>query len=403
MTSRFSRKVSRRDFLRAAAAGAAVTIAAPPLLTACGGKEATPPPSPTPGATARVAAIRGTDLSDMTREALEAVGRLEKIVNPGETVFIKPNMNTLPFTPFIGNRFVAGDCTKPEIVVAVAEECLRAGAAKVIVGDGSQMPTFSWEDATTLDGSTNLVAEAARLSSQYEGKVTLACLDTDSPEWVEVPTSTYLGNVAISSLVARADRIISVPVLKTHQWAHLTLSLKNFVGVTPLERYGWKGADTMWSRVLLDHSSPEAIAQLYLDIVDAVKPDLAIIDASIGVEGDGPSAAEGRGLTVDMKDRLGSWLVLASTDLVAADATAARIMNHDVSGVTQLGMAYERDLGEVREDSIEIIGERLENLRVDWKPAHLANFSPGEAQGYHPAGSPMGPSYGLPVPRMAHL
>jgi uncharacterized protein (DUF362 family) len=335
-----------------------------------------------------VAAIRGEDLSAMTREALEAVGGVRSIVNEGETVFIKPNMVTLPFVPYIGNRFVAGECTKPEIVVAVAEECLRAGAAEVIVGDGSQTPTFDWNLATTLDGSTNLAAEAERLSSEYGRKVTLACLDTDSPEWVEVPTSTYIGQVAISSLVARADRVISIPVMKTHEWAQLSLSLKNFVGVTPLERYGWKGADTMWSRALLDHSGPEAIAQLYLDIVGAVKPDLAIIDASVGVEGQGPSATEGQGLTVDMKERLGSWLLLASTDLVAADATAARIMSHDVAEVKQFAMAYEMGLGETREASIEVIGERLDNLRVDWLPAKLVNFAPQQGRGYLPAGLP---------------
>jgi uncharacterized protein (DUF362 family) len=374
-------RLTRRDFLRLGA-GAAVALGVPQILAGCGGEEAAPQATPTPGPTARVAAIRGEDLNAMTREALEAMGGAQKIVNEGETVFIKPNMVMLPFVPFIGNRFLAGECTKPEIVIAVAEECLRAGAAEVIVGDGAQMPTFDWELATTLDGSTNLAAEAEHLGSKYGRKVTLACLDTGSPEWVEVPTSTYLDKVAISSLVARADRVISIPVIKTHQWAQLTLSLKNFVGVTPLERYGWKGADTMWSRVLLDHSSPEAIAQLYLDIVTAVKPDLAIIDASIGVEGDGPSATEGNGLTVDMRERLGSWLLLASTDLVAADATAARIMSHDVADVKQIVMGYEMGLGEMREDSIEIIGERLDNLRVEWAPAELANFPLAESGGH---------------------
>jgi uncharacterized protein (DUF362 family) len=381
------RRITRRELLRLGA-GAAIALGAPQILTGCRGEEAAPKPS------ARVAAVRGEDLYAMTREALEAVGGAQKIVNEGETVFIKPNMVMLPFVPYIGNRFVAGECTKPEIVIAVAEECLRAGAAEVIVGDGAQMPTFDWELATTLDGSTNLAAEAERLSSKYARKVTLACLDTDSPEWVEVPTSTYIEKVAISSLVARADRVISIPVMKTHQWAQLTLSLKNFMGVTPLERYGWKGADTMWSRMLLDHRSPEAIAQLYLDIVDAVRPDLAIIDASIGVEGNGPSAVEGNGLTVDMKDRLGSWLLLASTDLVAADATAARIMSHDVAEVKQLGMAYEMGLGEMREESIEIVGERLDDLRVEWLPAKLANPGSLGGSGYSPAGAPAGtPAY----------
>jgi uncharacterized protein (DUF362 family) len=381
------RRITRRELLRLGA-GAAIALGAPQILTGCRGEEAAPKPS------ARVAAVRGEDLYAMTRDAMDALGGIQKIVNSGETIFIKPNMSLLPFVPYIGNRFVTGECTKPEIVIAVAEECLRAGAAEVIVGDGAQMPTFDWKLATTLDGSTNLAVEAERLSSKYARKVTLACLDVDSPDWVEVPTSTYIEKVAISSLVARADRVISIPVMKTHQWAQLTLSLKNFMGVTPLERYGWKGADSMWSRMLLDHRSPEAIAQLYLDIVDAVKPDLAIIDASIGVEGNGPSAVEGNGLTVDMKDRLGSWLLLASTDLVAADATAARIMSHDVAEVKQLGMAYEMGLGEMREESIEIVGERLDDLRVEWLPAKLANPGSLGGSGYSPAGAPAGaPAY----------
>jgi uncharacterized protein (DUF362 family) len=388
-------RLTRRDFLRLGA-GAAVALGAPQILTGCKGEESTPTPTSRPAPTARVAAIRGADLYAMTRDALEAVGGAGKIVNEGETVFIKPNMVMLPFVPSIGNRFLAGECTKPEIVIAVAEECLRAGAAEVIVGDGSQMPTFDWKLATTLDGSTNLAAEAERLSAKYGRKVTLACLDTDSPDWVEVPTSTYLKKVAISGLAARADRVISIPVMKTHEWAQLSLSLKNFVGVTPLERYGWKGSQTMWSRALLDHHSPEAIAQLYLDIVHAVKPDLAIIDASIGVEGNGPSATEGKGLTVDMKERLGSWLLLASTDLVAADATAARVMSQDVADLKQVVMGYDMGLGEMHEDSIEIIGDSLDNLRVEWLPAKLTNFAPQEGSGYLPAGTP---AYAVGHPR----
>jgi uncharacterized protein (DUF362 family) len=72
-----------------------------------------------------------------------------------------------------------------------------------------------------------------------------------------------------------------------------------------------------------------------------------------------------------MRTRLGSWLVLASTDIMAADATAARIMSHNVNQVKQLGMGYNMGLGEIRESSIEIVGERLDDLRVPWQPATL--------------------------------
>jgi uncharacterized protein (DUF362 family) len=309
----------------------------------------------------------------MTREVLECAGGIEQVVGEGETVFIKPNMVTLPFARFF-NPFVVGECTKPDVVIALAEECLRAGASEVIVGDGSQAPAFDWAFATTLDGSTNISAEAARLSSQYPGNVTVAALEVDSPEWVEIPSRTSLGTIAVSGLAAHADRVISVAVAKTHSWAQLTLSLKNFIGITSIARYGVEVWPGLWVRTPgLDHSSTCAIAEIYLDIVDALRPDLAIIDFSYGVEGDGPTVSGGAGRTVDVRDRLGSWLLLASTDPVAADATAARIMGHDPAEITQLRLGCEMGLGEMREQRIDVVGEYLDALLMEWAPATLTN------------------------------
>ncbi len=353
--------ISRRDFVRVSA------LAAGSVAFGVRREDPTAPPNPT----AQVAAVRGDDLYGMAGEALESIGGIESIVHEGESVFIKPNMVTLPWAEY-NNTFTNGECTKPEIVIAVAEECLRAGASEVIIGDGSQMRTFDWEYATTLDGSTNLVAEAARLSNAYSGNVKVACLEAESPAWDEVPSQGYLGKIAVSSLVTRADRVITIPVAKTHSWAQLTLSSKNFVGVTSIERYAqWTG--TYWDRgKRLDHSTPRSIAEIYLDVVAGVKPDLAIIDFSIGIEGDGPGIGHG-GRTVDVKDRLGSWLLLASTDIMAADATAARIMSQDVGSITQLQMGFDMGLGEIHEDRIELLGDRLEVLQMEWAPAKLKN------------------------------
>ena len=255
-------------------------------------------------------------------------------------------------------------------VIAITEECLKAGAKEVIVGEGSHLPKFEWKYAITLDGKTNLAKEAAHLSSLYDGKVTLACLETDSPGWVEVPSSTPLNKIAVSSLAAKADKVISIPVAKTHSWAQLTLAAKNFIGITPLSRYAQLIGNIWWNRGTFDHSSPQAIAQVYLDIVKGIKPDLSIIDFSIGIEGDGPTTDLG-GKTLNMKERLDSWAIIASRDIMAADATTARIMSHNTSKIKHLTMGFDMDLGVIQEDSIEILGEKLDNLRVTWKPAEL--------------------------------
>lgn len=352
-------EINRRDFVRvsALAAGGAVL----------GGCSATP--TEPVDSKSLVSAVTGTDLATMSRNVLAPLGGIEAVVSPGETVFIKPNMVSLPWA-HQGNSFTGGECTKPEIIVAVAEECLRAGAAEVVVGDGSHAVELPWHLARTLDGSRNLAAEMIRLSAEYGRPARVASLEADSPEWVEVPSNTNLGTILVSSLVTNADRVISIPVAKTHSWAQLTLSLKNFIGVAPLWRYGDMPAGVADRGVVFDHSSPAAIAAIYLDMVRGIQPDLAIIDFSIGIEGNGPNLSHG-GRTVDMRDRLGSFLLLASTDLVAADATAARVMRHNPDDVVQLGMAYEMGLGEMKQDRIELVGPSLADLRVPWEKARV--------------------------------
>ena len=360
------RKVDRRDFLRISA-GAAVLLGASPLLADCTDSGTPSPPTSTPQPRTQVSLIKGNDLRAMARDAVDALGGIGSVVHQGETVFIKPNFVTIGWMSKGREAISTGECTKPEILSAVAEECLKAGAAEVIIGDATQMPSWSWDQVMMLDRSTNLAAEAQRLTSAYDGKVTLACLDADSPEWVELPSQTNLGTIGVSSFVARADRVISIPVLKTHQWAQLTLSMKCFVGTTPLARYGAKLDGTMPRQVL--HGTDRSIEQVFLDIVQGVKPDLAIIDASIGVEGNGPSAGPQNGTTVDMKQRIGGWLILASKDLAAADATAARVTGHDVSQIRQLNMARDQGIGEIREEAIDLVGESFDNVRMQWVPA----------------------------------
>jgi uncharacterized protein (DUF362 family) len=359
-------KIKRREFLKASVS-TAVALGTPLLSTDCKGNESSQEPSQKKKA--RVAAIRGDNLNSMTRDAIDALGGIKTIVDKGETVFIKPNFVNFPWAQY-NNCFHKGECTKPEIIIAVTEECLKAGAKEVVIGEGSHLPKFDWKYAITLDGSTNLAKEAERLSSLYDGKVILACIETDSPGWVEVPSSTSLNKIAVSSLVANADKVISIPVAKTHSWAQLTLAAKNFIGITPLSRYAQLIGGTWWNRGTFDHSSPRAIAHVYLDIVKGIKPDLSIIDFSIGFEGDGPTTNVG-GTTLNMKESLGSWAIIASKDIMAADATAARIMNHDTNTVKHLTMGFDKGLGMIREDSIEILGENLDNLRVTWKPAIL--------------------------------
>ncbi len=371
------RRCSRREFLArsacsAAALGAAGTIAGCPAAPE-------PPFTPVHGS-ARVCAVRGQDLADMTRDALDGVGGIRAFVQPGETVFIKANCMTAGFMS--GDVVARGECSKPEIVMAVAEACLEAGAAKVTIGDAAQVDRFSWEALTSLDGATNYAAEAARLNAAYGDKVDLACLAADSPSWTEIPSPyTSLGTIKVSSLVTEADKVISIPVAKTHMMCKVTYSLKNCLGMTP--PLGMS-LGPVKSRLGM-HAAAGGIEQCFLDVVKAVRPHLAIIDYSICVEGNGPvNVGMGFSRRVDLRDRLGDWVILASSDLAAADATASRVIGVDPLGVKYLRMAYEQGLGQISEGLIEVVGERLDSLYVEWEHASLAKSIPASVKSYAP-------------------
>jgi uncharacterized protein (DUF362 family) len=334
------------------------------LLTGCTAALPTIPESPTADG-ARVAVVRGSSLANMAREALDAFGGAGAFVKPGESVFIKPNFGAVGMVKY--NPINKGDSVKPEIVIAVAEECLKAGASMVTIGEAGQVRSWDWAKVPTLDGTTTVAAEAERLRQAYGDRIRLACLNTETPEWDRVPSQTSLGEIEVSSLATRADRVISLPVIKTHRWTGMTGSMKNLFGLTSVNRYSSPLVSNMRAQL---HDA--GLHQVIVDIVGRVRPDISIMDFSIGCEGNGPHVLPGWwGTSVDMRDRLGSWMLLASPDPVALDATSARVISLEPRSVEHLVRAYEQGLGQMLEDKIELTGATLDELRVPWKAADL--------------------------------
>ncbi len=360
-------KLTRRQFLRRAGE-TGLALGAADWLSGC----AAVPPCvlpPVPAApytpAARVAAVRGTDLAEMARAALHAFGGAGAFVKPGETVLIKPNFGAVGMVKY--NPITEGDSVKPEIVVAVAEECLKAGAARVTIGEGGQVNAWDWDAVPTLDGRTTLLAEAERLRRVHGDRLQLACLNAVTPHWDRVPSQTCLQAIEVSSLATRADRVISLAVAKTHRWTLLTGTLKNLFGLTSVNRYGSGLVNTM--RTILHDAG---LHQVIVDIAQAVRPDFAMLDFSIGCEGNGPHVLPGWwGSSVDVRERLGSWLLLAGPDLVALDATAARIVGLPAEDVRHLALAYAQGLGQLHAERIALTGATLEDLQMPWAPPDL--------------------------------
>lgn len=359
------RPLTRRGFLQYAGQ-AGVAVGASELLTGCASPCTPAEPTPSPiDDPARVAVIRGSNLADMAREALAAFGGAAAIVSPGETVFIKPNFGSLGMVKY--NPIAVGESVKPEIVIAVAEECLKAGASMVTIGEGSQVPSWDWATVPTFDGSSNVAAEVQRLKVSYDNRVRLVCLNVETPEWVAVPSQSCLSTVDVSNLILQADRVISLPVIKTHRWTLTTGAIKNLFGTTPISHYNTPLISNMRQVI---HDS--GLHQILVDIGKAISIDFAITDFSLGCEGNGPHVLPGWwGTTVDVCDRLGTWMLLASTDPVALDATSTRVIGLNAEDVTHVRLAYAQGLGQMLEDKITLTGATIDEIRMPWQPPDL--------------------------------
>ena len=253
------------------------------------------------------AALIGRGLTDL---ALDVRGR---------RVFLKPNMV----------EYEAGTAinTDPRVVIGAAVAFRRAGAASVVVGEG---PGHR-RDTEYLLTSTGLYDHL------QDERIRFVDLNQDDVREVQLASRfTGLTSLALPVELLSADLIVSMPKLKTHHWAGLTASMKNFFGVVPGAVYGWP------KNILHVHGIEASI----LDLNATIRPHLSILDGVTAMEGDGPIMGQPRHV----------GLIGMSTDLVSLDATAARVIGLDPARLPYLAEAG-RFLGNLESARIEQRGE----------------------------------------------
>ena len=157
---------------------------------------------------------------------------------------------------------------------------------------------------------------------------------------------TRLGQLYLPTAVLETDLVVSMPKLKTHHWAGVTLSLKNMFGIVPGSVYGWPKNVLHW----------HGIGNSILDINAALGvPRFNIVDGIVGMEGNGPIQGEPRR----------SGVLVLGRDPVAVDATASRLMGLDPRRVGYLQEAS-RFLGNLEPERIRQVGEDPVPLRRDY-------------------------------------
>ena len=143
-----------------------------------------------------------------------------------------------------------------------------------------------------------------------------------------------------------ADIVVSMPKMKTHHWAGVTLSMKNLFGVMPGIVYGWPKNVLHWA----------GLQECIFDITATLKPHLAIVDGIVGMEGDGPI----------MGTPIQSNVIVIGNNLPAVDATCARIMGIDPEKIGYLKYSSGR-IGAINGSNIEQRGENIQSVRRNYQ------------------------------------
>jgi len=253
-----------------------------------------------------VAVRKGGDIPRLVTATLGALGGMERFVGRGETVVVKPNIGWDRTPEQAAN-------TDPLVVRAVVEHCLEAGARSVQVFDRSA------NDARRCYVNSGIEAAVNSLKSD---RVRVEHLDRRAYHDIAIEKGVELTTWPFYLPAIEADRFINLPVAKHHGLSTLTLGLKNIMGVIG------------GNRGVLHRRLSESLA----DINTVVHSDLTLIDAVRILVANGPQG--GRLEDVRQTDTL-----IASADIVAADAEACGLFGHKPTDIEMIIEAARRGLG----------------------------------------------------------
>ncbi|MCL1909484.1 MAG: DUF362 domain-containing protein [Kiritimatiellaeota bacterium] len=309
--------MDRREFLKTAAiAGAAVAVklntraqdaVTNSVAEAAGADKTSALPKPV------VVAVRNGEPVEMFRKGIEALGGMRTFVKPGQTVVVKPNIGWNKPPEMAAN-------TNPELVAEIVRQALAAGAKSVTVFDRT---CNEWTSCYKNSGIEDAAKEAGA-----------TVVTGQSESWYvdrECDAAVNMKKARVHKALLESDVVINVPVLKNHGGAKMTCAMKNYMGV-------------VWDRGFMHNNNlPQCIA----DSILYRKPDLNVIDAYRIVTAHGP---QGRGA----EDVALKKYQILSTDIVAADTLALKVIDYKIDQVPYLKMGEALGLGSTDESTFDI-------------------------------------------------
>jgi uncharacterized protein (DUF362 family) len=305
----------------------------------------------------KVSIVRSKNIVESVINALSLVDA-QSLVSPEKRFLIKPNLLEI-------HNAYSGYVTKPEVIRGIIRFLKNAGAKNIIVAEGGNLDTMKCAECSDI---LNVVdQEGAKFVD----------LNYDETTVVKIPNCLRLPEVRIANTVLNSDVIISAPVLKTHLYATVTLSIKNMMGVLINEESPqkldkkiihpefWGPGD--FERMGREESIKSIMSadMRIVDLISVVRPHLAVIDAITGIEGNGPSSGE----IVNKID-----VIIAGNDPVASDVVGSIFMGIDPTVIGHIAMAGMRSLGQTDISKINMVGLPLDEVKRNFRmPDFIAN------------------------------
>jgi uncharacterized protein (DUF362 family) len=245
---------------------------------------------------------RGASPAKITRAAVDGLGGIRRFISRGDVVVVKPNIGWDRTPEFAAN-------TNPEVVSAIVKLCYEAGARKVKVFDHPVSDARRcYKQSGISDAAGAAGAEVSYVDSRKFREVKLA--------------GNALKSWPIYSEVLEADKVINVPIAKTHGLSTLTLGMKNLMGVMG----GWRG------RI------HQRIDGSLVDVALLIKPALIVLDAVRILTANGPQGG-------DLSDVKRLNTVIVGTDQVAVDAFGASLFGMKGSDIGFIMAGHRAGLG----------------------------------------------------------
>lgn len=267
---------------------------------------------------AYLAVARGDDAAEITRRAIAAVGGMGRFVKNGADVIIKPNI----CTDYYSYEYAA--TTNPVVVATLVNLALAAGAKRVRV----------------MDNPFGGTARSAYKRSGIEDAVSAAggemeVMNQNKFRKAEIPNGLDIKQWDFYKDILDADVVINVPIAKHHGITGLTLGAKNLMG-------------TILNRGQIHGNIHQRIA----DLASRIKPALTVVDAVRILMDNGPT-----GGNLDDVKQLNT--VIASADIVAADAYGASLFGIKGSDIGYIKAAADMGLG-----TLDLTAIKIEEIAV---------------------------------------